>query len=52
MKFICYNYLPVISTYVYDLHINEYLNANVKPLHNYPILNIIIYLIILILLIK
>ena len=44
MEFICYNYLPVIATYVYDLHINEYLNAGVKPLHNYPILNNILLL--------
>jgi len=44
MIFICYNYLPLIATYVYDLNINGYLKAGVKPLHNYPILNNILLL--------
>ena len=44
MKFICYYFLPLIATYVYDLHINEYLKAGVKPLHKYPLLNNILLL--------
>lgn len=39
MKFICYNYLPLLATYVYDSPINVQLNEGVKPLHNYPLLN-------------
>ena len=39
MKFICYNYLPLLADYVFDLPINNYLNVGITPLHNYPTLN-------------
>ena len=44
MKFICYNYLPLLATYVYDVPINAYLKVGIKPLHNYPTLNNILSL--------
>jgi hypothetical protein len=36
---ICYNYLPVLADYVFDLPINNYLKHGITPLHKYPILN-------------
>ena len=39
MKFICYNYLPTLADYVFDLPINNYLNVGITPLHNYPTLH-------------
>ena len=38
MKFICYNYLPVLADYVFDFPINAYLSSQITPLHKYPLL--------------
>jgi hypothetical protein len=35
MKFICYNYLPVLADYVIDLPLQSYLNCGITPLHTY-----------------
>lgn len=35
MKFICYNYLPVLADYVLDFPIQNYLNCGITPLHTY-----------------
>jgi hypothetical protein len=40
MYFCCYNYLPVLADYVIDLPLENYINANALPLHNYPKLEI------------
>jgi hypothetical protein len=39
MKFICYNYLPVLADYIIDLPLVNYSNAGTRPLHNYSYLN-------------
>ncbi len=40
MYFCCYNYLPVLADYVIDLPLQNYIDANALPLHNYPLLDI------------
>jgi hypothetical protein len=40
MYFCCYNYLPVLADYVIDFPLEQYINENALPLHNYPKLDI------------
>jgi len=40
MKFICYNFLPVLADYIFDFSIDKYNNFGITPLHNYNELNL------------
>jgi hypothetical protein len=40
MKFICYNFLPVLADYIIDLPIERYSGYGITPLHNYTQLDL------------